>query len=64
MYIVEEETGRRIFIPSVVLDVDVVVVVLVKHTERDNHVGGSYCPTIRTGVRPGSSVRPHSSEWI
>lgn len=39
MYIEQEEAGRRIFIPSVVLSVDVVIVVLVKHTERDNHVG-------------------------
>lgn len=40
MYIEREEAGRRIFIPSVVLSVDVVVV-LVKHTERDNHVSPS-----------------------
>lgn len=37
MYIEQEEAGRRVFIPSVVLSVNVVVVVLVKHTERDNH---------------------------
>lgn len=36
MYIEQEEAGRRVFIPSVVLSVNVVVV-LVKHTERDNH---------------------------
>lgn len=35
MYIKPEEAGRRIFIPSVVLSVDVVVV-LVKHTERQS----------------------------
>lgn len=38
MYIELEKAGRRIFIPSVVLCVDVVVVVvvvLVKHTERE-----------------------------
>lgn len=35
LYIDEEEAGR-IFIPSDV--VGVVIIVLVKHTERDNHV--------------------------
>lgn len=37
MYIEQEEVGRRIFILSVVLGV--IVVVLVKHTQRDNHGG-------------------------
>lgn len=35
MYIEQEEAGRRIFIPSVVLSVNVVIVVLVKHIERE-----------------------------
>lgn len=46
MYIEQEEAGRRIFIPSVVLSVDVVIVVLVKHTERDNHVGECNFPPL------------------
>lgn len=45
LYIKQEDAGRRIFILSVV--VDVVVVVFVKHTEKDNHVP---CSTHRSSV--------------
>lgn len=38
MYIEQREAGRRIFIPSFVLGVHAILVLL-KHTERDNHGG-------------------------